>query len=748
MNQILMQTSKNKLNGSNLPFYQVMDNFEPMISPPLLSSNLSQDVTDASLTKTISTTITILIVDDSQSDRGSYIRYLKSDTNYSYAITEAETLEDGLELWRSQHPNVILLDINLPDGNGLELLESMSKSPASESSCVVVLTGKGDEQMAVRAMKLGADDYLVKSDLTPVSLCHTVNQVHHCCITKLQLAQSQQQQAELYQNLQTHTAQLQKRETEFQKLSERLTLALQSGAMGCWELDLVENSLHWDERMYELYAVTEKSATISLYDVAISRLHPDDRHANKSLLHQAIAGQSLYDTEFRIVHPDLSIHFIRAYGIVLRDPQNNPYKMIGVNFNISDRKQVEAQLLRLNEELIRTTMLKDEFLANMSHELRTPLTAILGMSEILQKELLGLVNERQQKALTAIRKGGRHLLELINDILDLSKISSGKMELDLESVSVQNVCDSSLVYVKQQAFQKHVEIYSNTAPNISNIVVDERRLRQILINLLINAVKFTSNQGRVCLLVSVGCGDTWEGEAKIPNQFKEQNIPLILFQVTDTGIGIAAKDIPRLFQPFVQLDSGLNRQYEGTGLGLAMVKQIAELHNGQVTVESAINQGSSFTVALPYEMAKFTSRSPELLTPFSLPAPKSKEAIAPMILLVEDNEANIQTFIAYLSAYEYRVILAKNGEEGVAMAKEHQPDIILMDIQMPVMDGLQATRLIRSDPKLAKVPIIALTARAMQGDQERCIEAGANQYLSKPVELEELVGMISQFLLF
>jgi CheY-like chemotaxis protein len=321
------------------------------------------------------------------------------------------------------------------------------------------------------------------------------------------------------------------------------------------------------------------------------------------------------------------------------------------------------------------------------------------------------------------------------------------MELDLESVSVQNVCDSSLVYVKQQAFQKHVEIYSNTAPNISNIVVDERRLRQILINLLINAVKFTSNQGRVCLLVSVGCGDTWEGEAKIPNQFKEQNIPLILFQVTDTGIGIAAKDIPRLFQPFVQLDSGLNRQYEGTGLGLAMVKQIAELHNGQVTVESAINQGSSFTVALPYQMAQFTSRSPEQLTPFSLPATTSKDAIAPLILLVEDNEANIQTFIAYLSAYEYRVILAKNGEEGVAMAKEHQPDIILMDIQMPVMDGLQATRLIRADPKLAKVPIIALTARAMQGDQERCIEEGANQYLSKPVELEELVGMISQFLL-
>ncbi|WP_201323909.1 hybrid sensor histidine kinase/response regulator [Pseudanabaena sp. lw0831] len=725
-----------------------MDNSQrdPMISSPLLSPNLSPSVAEESLTTNIATTITILLVDDSQSDRDSYIRYLESDTDYSYVITEVETLEDGLELWRSQHPDVILLDINLPDGNGLELLESMSKSPSAQQSCVIVLTGKGDEQTAVRAMKLGADDYLVKSDVTPLSLCHAVNQVHNCCITKLQLERSQQQQAELYQDLQTYTAQLQKREIESQKLSERLALALQSGAMGCWEWDLIENSIHWDERMYELYAVTEKSAAISLYDVWTSKLHPDDRHATEALFHQAIAGQAQYDTEFRVVHPDHSIHFIRAYGIVLRDPQHNPYKMIGVNFNVSDRKEVEEQLLQTNEQLIRATRLKDEFLANMSHELRTPLTAVLGMSEILQKEMLGSVNERQQKALIAIRKGGRHLLELINDILDLSKISSGKVELDLESVSVQNVCDSSLVYVKQQAFQKHVEIYSNIALNVSNILVDERRLRQILINLLVNAVKFTPKNGKVSLLVSVGCGDTWQGEATVPDQLKDQDLPMILFQVTDTGIGISSRDLLRLFQPFVQLDSGLNRQYEGTGLGLVMVKQIAELHDGQVSVTSVLGQGSTFTVALPYQMSESTTRSPELITPFSLPTAKSKNAIAPLILLVEDNEANIQTFTSYLSAYEYRVVLAKNGQEGVAMAKTYQPDIILMDIQMPVMDGLQATRLIRAEPKLATVPIIALTARAMQGDQGLCLEAGANQYLSKPVELEQLVGVIGQFL--
>jgi len=724
---------------------ETMSSSPATMAPPLIEAKSDIIVQSASIPPKILTRI--LIVDDSDIDRDTYIRYLRSDTDYTYEIMEAENLDDGLELWRSQSPEIVLLDLKLPDGDGLEFLEALHQSCNDKRLPVIVLTGQGDEQTAVRAMKLGASDYLEKKDVTAISLCISIGQLRDCLTINQQLVRSQQQQQEHLQNLQKYTQQLQIREIELEKLSERLALSLKSGEIGCWEWEIVENTVHWDERMYQLYAVAE-TPDLYLYDVWANALHPDDRAAAESLLQQTILGKEKkkYETEFRIIHPDQSIHFIRSYATVLRDSDGKAQRLIGVNFNISDRKEVEEQLRQTNEQLIRATRLKDEFLANMSHELRTPLTAVLGMSEILQKEMLGSINERQQKALIAIRKGGQHLLELINDILDLSKISSGKVELDLESVSVENVCDSSLVYVKQQAFQKRVEVYSNIAPNISNILVDERRLRQILINLLVNAVKFTPKKGKVCLLVSVGCGDTWQGEATVPNHLKEQNLPMILFQVTDTGIGISNQDLHRLFQPFMQLDSGINRQYEGTGLGLVMVKQIAELHDGQVSVTSVIGKGSTFTVALPYQMSESTLRSPELLTPFSLPITKSKNAIAPTILLVEDNEANIQTFTAYLSAYEYQVVLAQNGEEGVAMAKAHQPDIILMDIQMPVMDGLEATRLIRADPKLATVPIVALTARAMQGDQELCIEAGANQYLSKPIELEQLVGVIGQFL--
>ena len=414
---------------------------------------------------------------------------------------------------------------------------------------------------------------------------------------------------------------------------------------------------------------------------------------------------------------------------------------------IAERKQAQQQLSETNEQLARATRLKDEFLANMSHELRTPLNAILGLSNALKEKLLGSLTQPQLNAIGIVESSGIHLLELINDILDLSKISSGMLELKIEPASVQNLCDSSLVFIKQQAFQKEVEIYSNIPQNINKIDVEERRIKQVLINLLNNAVKFTPSGGKVSLLVAIGSGDTWQGVATIPQQIRAMNSPAIVFQVTDTGIGIAPEDLQRLFQPFVQLDSALNRQYEGTGLGLALVKKIVELHGGQVIAESQIRLGSCFTVALPYEMFGSSAPSTDMTdaTRRSI-AGNSGKAIIPLILLAEDNEANIATLTAYLTALNYRVVIARNGEEAVAMAKAHSPDAIVMDIQMPRMDGLTAIRLIRTDPQIAAIPIIALTALVMEGDRERCLEAGANEYLTKPIMFQQLNKAIQQIL--
>ena len=418
-----------------------------------------------------------------------------------------------------------------------------------------------------------------------------------------------------------------------------------------------------------------------------------------------------------------------------------------IQTELSIRKQTELQLLRVNDELLRATKLKDEFLANMSHELRSPLNSILGLSEALHDQILGVMNEAQLKAIGTVTSSGEHLLSLINDILDLSKIVSGMMNLDIAPVSVKNLCDSSLVFIKQIAFHKRIQVFSNIPPLIHKIDVEERRIKQVLINLLTNAVKFTPNEGQINLLVAVGSGDTWQGKATIPQQLRDINSPMIVFQVVDTGIGIAAKDLNRLFQPFVQIDSALNRQYEGTGLGLALVKQVVELHGGQVMVESEVGKGSLFTVALPYELPQ--SRAPESASIATSPQPQvvnPENAIAPLILVAEDNEANIQTFICYLTALNYRIIIAKNGIEVVSMAKANSPDIILMDVQMPIMDGFEATQQIRRDPNLINTPIIALTALAMEGDRERCLAVGMNEYMSKPFKFKELVFKITELL--
>ncbi|TYQ28134.1 response regulator [Pseudanabaena sp. UWO311] len=414
--------------------------------------------------------------------------------------------------------------------------------------------------------------------------------------------------------------------------------------------------------------------------------------------------------------------------------------------DISDRKQAEAQLQRTNQELARATRLKDEFLANMSHELRTPLNAILGMTEGLQEQVFGKISDRQLKALQAIESSGSHLLELINDILDLSKIAAGQIELDCALTSVNHLCQSSLTFVRQQAMQKRIQIHTKIQTNLPDLMVDERRIRQALINLLSNAVKFTPAEGSITLEVS-----RLRSITSFQEETNEEVKEYLKIEVIDTGIGIAAENIQKLFKPFVQIDSALNRQYEGTGLGLSLVKQMVELHGGKVGLTSELGVGSRFFIELPY--SSNISGSSDMLdrdqtaTTSQLDDSPTVKSQLPLILIAEDNEANIMTISSYLSAKGYRIVLAKNGEEAIAIALSAKPDLILMDVQMPLMDGLEATKKIRQITSLVKVPIIALTALAMTDDRDRCLAAGANEYLTKPIKLKELVTMIQKVLI-
>jgi len=462
----------------------------------------------------------------------------------------------------------------------------------------------------------------------------------------------------------------------------------------------------------------------------------------------------LWQCDYRIHTRSGEERWLSDASIQILDDEGVPKGSVGIFQDITERKKSEQalrqseekyrvlsaeleqrvlerteDLSRVNIELEKALHIKDEFLAVMSHELRTPLNSILGLSEALLEEVYGTMNERQQKSLRVIESSGDHLLELINDILDLSKIEAGKLQLHPEPVEILSMCEASLAFVKEQALKKSIVLDFQSQQARHTLIADPRYLKQVLINLLTNAVKFTPVNGRVALEVTTNA---------------EKG--LIQFSVSDTGIGITPENLKRLFQPFVQVDSRLNRQFEGTGLGLALVQRLADIHGGSVKVESEAGRGSRFTINLPWQPDTLPQQASTLeRTELAVSRQVEKSSAITshrLILLAEDNLASILIISDYLEGKNFRVVVAHNGLEAITLASEINPNIILMDVQMPVMNGLEATRRLRADSRFRSIPILALTALAMPGDRERCLEAGATEYLSKPVSLKDLVKMI------
>lgn len=391
--------------------------------------------------------------------------------------------------------------------------------------------------------------------------------------------------------------------------------------------------------------------------------------------------------------------------------------------------QRTLELDRANAELGRSARAKDEFLAAMSHELRTPLTSILGLSETMGDALLGRLSPQQERAIHMIHENGVHLLALINDILDMSRVASGQMQMHWDQVPVFQLCDASLRLTAPAAKRKGLTVTKTIDPAARLVRGDSRRLKQMLVNLLDNAVKFTPEGGTVGLEVTAHAAT---GQLHL--------------RIWDTGIGIPPDQLERLFQPFVQLDSRPTRQHDGTGLGLALAAGMADLHQGRIEVHSEVGRGSSFRIVLPWDPqaqnAEQIRDTPDIA---QAPAGGRKTARRPRVLLADDHESTLEMLSTYLRIRGCAVMAARNGLEAIAHARAHPPDVILMDVQMPELDGLDTTRRLRADPVLRHTPIIALTALAMPGDRERCLEAGMDDYLSKPLGLKELYGTIMQW---
>jgi predicted ATPase/signal transduction histidine kinase len=372
----------------------------------------------------------------------------------------------------------------------------------------------------------------------------------------------------------------------------------------------------------------------------------------------------------------------------------------------------------------RANQAKTDFFNYMNHELRTPLNSILGMSAALQSQYCGTVNQQQLEHLKSIETGGTYLLSLINDLLDTAKIEAGMLELHCTPVDLGELCSSSVMFVEQQAFQKQLQIEVEIPPQLPKVMVDERLIRQVSINLLTNAVKFTPAGGRIRLTVS-------HLESTI------QGTSIVRISVRDSGIGITAENLQKLFQPFTQIDSATNRTAQGTGLGLNLVKKIVELHGGKVTVTSQIAVGSCFTIDLPCSDLPFifpldrepTSDRLEL-------APR----LAPSILFIDNNPANLESKSSYLRTKGYALITAKNGREAIDLLLGGLvvPSVILVDLPVDDLDNLTAIEQLRQTPEFVNLPIIVITALDLNdgtpGEQrERFLGAKIDRYLSKPI---------------
>jgi signal transduction histidine kinase/ActR/RegA family two-component response regulator len=391
---------------------------------------------------------------------------------------------------------------------------------------------------------------------------------------------------------------------------------------------------------------------------------------------------------------------------------------------------VNQKLQESNLELQRANSLKSEFLANMSHELRTPLNAVIGFSELLLDTTAGVLTGEQKDYVADILSSGRHLLELINEILDLSKIEAGKMKLSVEEFEIGPVIEEAMALLRVEAGRKHIELVSDVGEASIEAQADRGKVRQVLNNLLSNAVKFTPPGGRVTLRASR------EGER-------------VAVSVIDTGIGIKEEDQERIFQAFTQVDGSYSRRYQGTGLGLTLVKKFVEMQGGRVTLTSRFGEGSDFSFSLPAAVTQAPTLDP-------VAAGEEQGAVNPvtpaagsrgdLILVVEDNPMNLKLVRDILKQSGYRVAESTTGEEALDALKFIRPDLILMDIQLPGMDGLRAARLLRDNPETCNIPVIALTAHVMKGDEDRAKEAGCAGYIPKPIQPGELTRQIAAFL--
>ena len=502
-------------------------------------------------------------------------------------------------------------------------------------------------------------------------------------------------------------------------LSKELTQLIDTANAPIFGVDTDGNVNEWNQKVEQITGFTK--AEVMGHNLVETRITDEFKQPVQEVLNEALQGNETSNYEVPLFTKSGERVMVLLNATTRRNPQGKIVGVVGVGQDITELDQSRSEKEETNLRLQEANQHKSKFISSMSHELRTPLNGILGFTELLKSEHFGKINDTQLEFVVQVENSGKHLLELISGLLDVAKIDSGSMLIDLETCKPSELFISVIGLIQPQLSEKNINFKQLIDPTVENVVCDSRKVKQIMVNLISNAIKYTPEYGTIEITLT-----------------KEENHIKII--VSDNGIGISKKDQEIIFDEFAQANRSRDEALGGTGIGLALSRRLVELHGGEIGVDSQENKGSKFWFTIPNRNAP--NKKQAILTDESIV--NSDYPTNRSILVAEDNQTNLDMIKYLLSIHNHKVHVARNGKEAIGQADLIKPDLILMDIRMPIMDGLEATKVLRTKPVFSKIPIIALTASAGEESREDSLNAGCTDHISKPIQSIELFEILSK----